>query len=379
MSTTRKIGEMLVSADRERIVLIDADKVSRGSFFTTDAAWLNAPVRAFLSRALASENPAHSASTKTAPIILDPFAGDGHLLDLVSAEFGASVAGFDISGDKWPKNDSLISIPVPGSSAENPKPIIVTNPPYLANHSAKRKGVDSLVASYFAADSTGHRQDNLYKIALDRCLEVADFVVAIIPETFLLSNFDQSRLELAVVIESALFGDTDAPAVVACFGPAQAAVGAATLKPATSAQIFIGERSLGELGEILSLRKRGPEARQRIGFNDPSGRIGLRAVDGSSGQDPIAFVWGDDFQAAYPRESIKVSSRLMTYLELPDQTDDEVRRTIVHSNLLLAGIREKSQDLVLAPFKGNDKNGKRRRRLDYELARTILNQAANRL
>jgi len=376
MATTRKLGEMLVSADRERTVLIDADKVSRGSFFTTDAAWLNTPVRAFLSRALACNDPAHSANSKTKPIVLDPFAGDGHLLDLVSAEFGASVAGFDISGDKWPKNDSLISIPVP-KSASGAKPIIVTNPPYLANHSAKRKGVNSLVASYFAANGKGVRQDNLYKIALDRCLEVADFVVAIIPETFLLSNYDKSRLELAVVIESALFGDTDAPAVVACFGPAQVAVGSASVKPATSAQIFIGERNLGELGDILNLRKRGPEPRQRIVFNDPAGRIGFRAVDGSSGQDPIAFVWGDDFQSAYPRESIKVSSRLMTYLDMPNQTDDEVRCTIVHANQLLAEIREKSQDLVLAPFKGNDKNGKRRRRLDYELARTILNHAAS--
>jgi hypothetical protein len=38
-------------------------------------------------------------------------------------------------------------------------------------------------------------------------------------------------------------------------------------------------------------------------------------------------------------------------------------------------IRKTSGDLVLAPFKGNDRNGKRRRRLDYALARKILNQA----
>jgi len=347
MATTRKLGEMLVSADRERTVFIDADKVSRGSFFTTDAAWLTQPVRDFI---------VSSGITS----VLDPFAGDGHLLDLVSAELGASVAGFDISGDKWPKNDSLISIPL----AATQKPIIITNPPYLANHSAKRKGVDALVASYFKANSHGVRHDNLYKIALDRCLEVADWVVAIIPETFLLSTYDKSRLRLAVVIESALFGDTDAPAVVACFGP----------KP-SSAEVFVGDRSLGELSAILRLRKRGQEPRQKIIFNDPNGRIGLRAVDGSSGQDPIAFFWGNDFETTYPRESIKVSSRLMTYLELPELTDTQIKDTIASANRRLADIREKSHDLVLAPFKGNDKTGKRRRRLDYELARTILNQA----
>jgi hypothetical protein len=65
----------------------------------------------------------------------------------------------------------------------------------------------------------------------------------------------------------------------------------------------------------------------------------------------------------------------MTYLELPELSDSEVSKLISKANANLSEIREASGDLVLAPFKGNDRNGKRRRRLDYALARKILNLA----
>jgi hypothetical protein len=65
----------------------------------------------------------------------------------------------------------------------------------------------------------------------------------------------------------------------------------------------------------------------------------------------------------------------MTYLELPELSDAEVSKLISKANAILSRIRQASGDLVLAPFKGNDKNGKRRRRLDYALARRILNLA----
>jgi hypothetical protein len=48
---------------------------------------------------------------------------------------------------------------------------------------------------------------------------------------------------------------------------------------------------------------------------------------------------------------------------------------IAKANAALRKIRKDSGDLVLAPFKGNDRSGRRRRRLDYALARRILNEA----
>jgi hypothetical protein len=288
---------------------------------------------------------------------LDPFAGDGHLLEAIKSDpvLGPRVkqaTGFDIQGELFPFNDSLVSIPNPQRA------VIVTNPPYLANHSAKRKGVDQLVAKYFA-NST---QKNLYRIALEKALESAEYVVAIIPETFLLSTFPKRRLELAVVIQDSLFGDTDAPALVACF----------TKESCADARIFTGNQSIGNLSEILALRD-STAPKHTIVFNDRNGRIGLRAVDGSDGKTPIAFVAARDFE--YPSDSVAVSSRLMTYLDLPEIGEADLAAVIEQANGILLQIRLASGDLVLAPFKGNDRNGKRRRRLDYGLARKILNQA----
>ncbi|WP_296631087.1 hypothetical protein [Rhodoluna sp.] len=341
MQKGRRLGEMLVSAERGRITKIDAGKVSRGEFFTTDSAWLNKPVRKFLSEAFAAS-----------PVALDPFAGDGHLLHLVAAEFGVAIQGFDIASKHWPKNDSLKKIANPAGA------VIITNPPYLANHSAKRKGVDSLVAKYFAKGF-----DNLYKLALDRSLAVADYVVAIVPETFLLSSFDKSRLQLVSVIEGDLFSDTEAPAVVACFGPT-----------AKKSQVFVNNKKIGELDALLALRKFSNYKKSVIHFNVAAGRIGLRAVDSSDGVTPIAFMLAKDFK--YAAGKVSHSSRLMTYVEMPNLSDAQIAEVIRIANERLASIRGESQDLVLAPFKGNDKNGKRRRRLDYALAREILNFAA---
>jgi len=347
MSSNRPLGRMLVSRAKNRTVEVDIDKVSLGSFYTTRSGWLTGQVRRFLENALAESNG----------YLLDPFAGDGHLLETIKSDeiIGKQIkqaTGFDIQGESWPINDSLVAIPNPQHS------VIVTNPPYLANHSAKRKGVDKLVAKYFASST----QTNLYRIALENCLASADYVVAIIPETFLLSTFPKHRLELAVVIQDSLFGDTDAPALVACF----------TRNVCDDAQIFTGNQTIGKLNEILALRdSRAP--RQPITFNDPLGRIGLRAVDGSDGKTPIAFIAAKDFD--YPVDSVASSSRLMTYLEMPELNDLEVSKVIGRANSILGQVRIDSGDLVLAPFKGNDRNGKRRRRLDYALARRILNLA----
>jgi hypothetical protein len=336
---------MLVSKAGNKTVDIDISKVSLGSFYTTKSAWLTSEVRAFLEKALAESNG----------YLLDPFAGDGHLLEAIKSDpvlgiLVSQATGFDIQGDLFPVNDSLLEIPNPQRA------VIVTNPPYLANHSAKRKGVDQLVAKYFA----GSTQKNLYRIALEKALESADYVVAIIPETFLLSTFPKHRLELAVVIQDSLFGDTDAPALVACF----------TKQACADARIFTGNQSIGNLSEILALRE-STASKHTIVFNDRNGRIGLRAVDGSDGKTPIAFVVARDF--GYPSDSVATSSRLMTYLEVPGVADKDIPELISKANALLASIRKRSGDLVLAPFKGNNKAGKRRRRLDYALARGILN------
>lgn len=340
---------MLVNAATGRTLKIDTQKVARGQFFTTHDAWLAEPIREFLSFAFLDQAGAGHARS-----VLDPFAGDGHLLQTVAEQFGVETHGLDIANPKFKRNDSLRRIPNKAHS------VIVTNPPYLANHSAKRKGVSKLVASYFEISP----RDNLYKIALDRCLAEADYVVAIIPETFLLSNYPKDRLALALVIEGDLFADTSAPAVVACFGPNHV-LGAGN--------VYVANRHIGTLDSILALRGDGGRAGKPATFNVPDGRIGLRAVDQSDDKTFIEFMAAKDFD--YNPSSIKVSSRLLTYLEVPGLADADIDRVVLAANAELARIREASADLVLAPFKGNTKLGRRRRRLDFELAREIISRA----
>jgi len=69
---------------------------------------------------------------------------------------------------------------------------------------------------------------------------------------------------------------------------------------------------------------------------------------------------------------VQVSSRLLTYLSLRGLPPSRRLELIEVANRRLANLREASHDLVLSPFKGNNKAGKRRRRLDYALARTLL-------
>jgi hypothetical protein len=354
MSSNRPLGRMLVSKQNGREVDIDVDKVSRGSFYTRQSNWLTPEVRNFLACALKLSNS-----------VLDPFAGSGHLLQAIENDPELSsltrrYLGLDIQGELWPSNDSLDQIPNPHSA------VIVTNPPYLANHSAKRKGVDSLVSKYFIASG----QDNLYKVALQNSLAAAEYVVAIVPETFLLSSFPKDRLVLAVVIEAQLFGDTEAPAVVGCFGPKSSGQN-------PPVQVFVGEQPIAALDEILKLRAPKTKSKHKIVFNVASGRIGLRAVDGSKVPNPIAFLKASEFN--YQSEKVLESSRLMTYLEIPKLTDHQIEKVIVEANSVLGEIRQQSADLVLAPFKGNDNLGIRRRRLDYVLARRILNLVVDRV
>ena len=80
-------------------------------------------------------------------------------------------------------------------------------------------------------------------------------------------------------------------------------------------------------------------------------------------------------ELGYDRASIKDSSRLMTYIEISTVLEGDIPRLTSLANEILEEVRRNSHDVALSGFKGNNKEGKRRRRLDYELARGILERA----
>ena len=338
---SRPLGQMLTSSRLNRTTQVDVVKTGLGAFHTTGSCWLNSVVSEFI----VSTNHRRA---------VDPFAGNGDMLDLVGSKFSMQKSGYDIDESTgWEVNDSLVSIP------SSPGSICITNPPFLAKYSARRKSMWPMVGRYYER----YGRNDLYEIALDRCLASFGHVVAILPETFLHSAYSKDRCKRIIVLEENPFNDTTFPVCVTCWSPATD----------QDPDIYVGEDKVTRYSDITRLR-RSVGRSNRIVFNHPEGNIGLRAVDGTKEGDRIAFFPGDGF--GYPRSRIKSSSRLMTYIMVEELDSEEaIQEFCKTSNEILERYREQTCDTILSGFKGNNRLGRRRRRLDYGLARKVVIEA----
>ncbi|MEA1986021.1 MAG: hypothetical protein U9N76_00855 [Candidatus Marinimicrobia bacterium] len=318
-------------------------KRSLGQYFTTKHFWLKEHILEFI-----------KYSNKK--IAFDPFAGGGDLLNIAKKIGFKETKGFDIDDSLgWEINDSLLNIPKIDDS------IIITNPPYLSNYSAKRKGIYSTVEKYF----NNCNYDNIYQLALEKCLENNDFGIAIIPETFINSKFPKNRLVSITIIEDMMFDDTENPICVICFDNKN--------KNLKNIKLYKNDEFLGHLENFERMRKK-PKKNIPIKFNSTNGQIALRAVDTTNIKKPIQFLQPNNID--YDLSTIKISSRLITLIELNIQKN-QINQVIDTSNKILETFRINTHDILLSPFKGNKKNGERRRRLDYKTARAILEEAYN--
>lgn len=326
---------------------MDKHKVIKGQFFTKEHIWLKKQIIEFI-------------KNSKCDIAYDPFAGAGDLIKCSKIYGIDKCKGLDID-DKlgWNKNDSLINIPHVDNA------IIITNPPYLSNYSASRKKVFEDVKKYF--DSSAY--DDLYLIALDRMLEAQDYVVAIIPETFINSNFKQfNRLFSVTILEENPFVDTDTPVCVACFDN--------KIKKLNSVLIYKNDEFINDFQSLNSLRIKSMND-VVLKFNDIHGWLALRAVDTTNPNDMIRFDFKNNIDYDW-NNGIKVSSRLLSLIQI-DVKDEDKKKYIDECNSILYKIRNISKDLILSPFKGNMKNGVRRRRLDFATARAIMELAYKRI
>ncbi|MBU1132214.1 hypothetical protein KKC32_03135 [Patescibacteria group bacterium] len=315
-------------------------KQSLGQFFTKNDFWLKRHVLDFI-------------KFTGAKIAFDPFAGGGDLLKVAQKIGFKKIKGLDI--DKtlhWEQNDSLLSIPKIDNS------IIITNPPYLTNYSAKRKGIYENVKKYFDICS----YDDIYQLAIEKCL-TNNFGVMIIPETFINSKFPKNRLVSITVIEDQLFSDTENPICVICFDNRN--------RSYDQIDVYKNNNLIGKLGYFEKLR-RTPHKNIYMKFNAPKGQIALRAVDTTNPLKPISFMKPEEMD--YDLADIKHSSRLITVIEVRADSGS-IDKIIEYSNQLLFDFRKKTYDVLLSPFKGNKKNGERRRRLDYMTARSFVEDA----
>lgn len=327
---------------------MNSKKISLGQFFTIEDSWAQPQIIEFIQTCI-----------KNYKLIkcLDPFAGNGDLLNYVKNNFDIQkIVGMDIDRSlNWIYNDSLENI------KKYSKTIIVTNPPYLTNYSAKRKGneVYKSVSKYFQNTSC----EDLYQVALQKMLEKYPYIVAIIPETFINSKFSKDRIKLITILKNVPFVDTDCPVCVACFTK--------NYIPDNEKLIYKDDKYIGTWAELISLKKK-PTNVIRIKFNESSGSIALRAVDNIDVNSVIKFMPTSELD--YNLDNIKTSSRLITVIDIPDSVENITKFTNI-CNEILEEYRNMVSDILLSPFKGNNKNGERRRRLDYKTARAIIEEA----
>lgn len=327
---------------------MDIKKISLGQFFTIEDSWAQPQVVEYINECI---------SVKKITKCLDPFAGNGDLLDYARKNFSLQeFIGMDIDKNlPWTYNDSLESI------RKISKAIVITNPPYLANYSAKRKGEDvyQTVSKYFQNTSC----DDLYQVALQKMLEKYPYIVAIIPETFINSNFSKGRVKQITILENVPFADTECPVCVVCFTK--------NYVKDNEKQIYKNDRYVGTWKDLISHRKT-PTKCIRIKFNDSSGSIGLRAVDNIDIDSAIKFMPAENLD--YDLNNIKGSSRLVTVIDIPSEIEDIEKFSSI-CNEILDQYRIIVDDILLSPFKGNRRDGSRRRRLDYKTARAIMEEA----
>ena len=196
-------------------------------------------------------------------------------------------------------------------------------------------------------------------------LDAQDFVVAIIPETFINSAYKQkNRLESITILEKNPFTDTDTPVIVACFNGKR--------KAYSDIKVYKDEEYVCTLQDVEDCRIT-PTNSLKITFNSPNGWLAVRCVDNTNPNDKIRFAFKEDIDYDW-NKGIKTSSRLLTLIDVR-VPEAQREKLIAQCNLVLANLREKSHDIILSPFKGNTKDGVRRRRLDFLTCRAIVEKA----
>ena len=109
-----------------------------------------------------------------------------------------------------------------------------------------------------------------------------------------------------------------------------------------------------------------------IRFNVPDGKLGLIAIDNTI-EPSIKFVNGEEISP----DRIRVSSRSITRIMIPAKY--KINNIVEKLNYNLNIFRKETYDLFLTPFKGLRKDNCYRRRLDYKLAKRLIEETLYKL
>ena len=272
--------------------------------------------------------------------VLEPFAGANYIIEhLREARLCEESASFDIdpAAEGVVCRDTLSDFP-------RGFDVCVTNPPWLAKNSARRRGIPF--------PETAH--DDIYKLALERCLEHCGHVAALIPESFIRSRLFRDRLWGFISIRDGLFDDTGHPTGLAMFLP----------NKTRSTMVWAGEKKLDYLWKIEQNRPKPCKSGRKVKFNVPEGNVGLRAIDNTR----VASI-----RFCHPKElgSYEVRGTCRSITKLRVEGAVEIERW----NNKLEEFRQLTHDVLMTAFKGIRADGMYRRRMDWDLARGIIQDA----
>ena len=220
--------------------------------------------------------------------------------------------------------------------------VCVTNPPWLAKNSATNRKLAYPVNNHY---------DDVYKFALAKCLANCDYVAALIPESFIRCKVLKERMFAFISITRKLFVDTDQPVALALF----------VKDKVKHTKVYSSNKYLGTLNKLLAMKPLADKSKPQVSFNDINGNIGLIAFDNTT-KASIRFC----SVAEIKDYQIKESSRFITRIKY----DGYVRIKVW--NDFLTEFRHETHDVLLTCFKGLRKDGMYRRRLDWKLARGII-------
>ena len=227
--------------------------------------------------------------------------------------------------------------------------VFITNPPYLAMNSARRRGLQY--------PNTNFR--DIYLYTLELMLNNGKYIAAIIPDSFITTGLFRERLFGVISLNGEFFVDTDCPVSLALFVPGVV----------KENRIYRGDEYIGDIeGLRNSIRFRHPSEVVDWKFNEPQGSIAVKCFDGIN--DGIRFMDGN----AIPSGNIYESNRHYTRINgLPDGTDKDA--FIIKCNDILTEYRNKTHDIFLTSFRGRRSDGAYRRRVDFGTLREIMDTA----
>lgn len=286
--------------------------------------------------------------------VLEPFAGAKDIARLIESTHLTCQdwAFYDIEPGENGINqrDTLTDFPTGFN-------VCITNPPWLARNSATRRGLPFPKNTCY---------NDMYKIALEKCLTYCQWVAVIIPEAYIRSGLFSDRLcdfiSLVPQTQHQINKRKSMKEISNMFEDTEHPVGLALFTPDITLDINVW-RNNQLLGKLTELRRHLPTSsrNRNIVFNEPDGNLGLIAIDNTISAS-IRFCPPSELGDYTVRDHC----RSITKIGVPWRVD------INPLNKHLATIREKTHDVFMTAFKGLRRDGCYRRRLDWALARAII-------